>query len=410
MTSLRLATFAALCATALTIIQAAAAQDKHAAGGSKKLAVTVLHDGRDDGHPFEVSENAPEDAYAEVFPPKQLPEWKRPEGEPPLTRVRLGLTREGDAVRIKVVAVLDDSVPADAPGPKYGARTRQIASYLAHEGETVSVKELKGFGFEPLMLAVSEAKPEPEMPVIPAPARAVSRLKSVEVVSFQTEGAEMERARLVVRNVSPKNIVGLEINSDGFSNTAFTAGPRPLIASGATYETETGSGRGGSLMPGGGYAPAPQPDALVVGAAVFEDDSYEGDAKTAATMVARRKGRHVQFARVIKLLQGVLGPGGLDAPGALARLKSQVDGLRIDVEPSALDELVSRFTEIPRDECRRIVAESAVDGMRAAKGESLRQLEQVESARAQKVEGFDLRRQLEDVRAVVEKRAGIRRD
>lgn len=80
------------------------------------------------------------------------------------------------------------------------------------------------------------------------------------------------------------------------------------------------------------------------------------------------------------------------------------------MEPSALDELVSTFPEIPRDECSRLVAESAVDGMKAAKGESLRLLGQVESAHAQKAGGFDLRRQLEGVRAAVEKRAGVRRD
>jgi hypothetical protein len=410
---------AALFASALTFSQTAAAQEARAAADESKapaaverrrLAVEVVEADGSRGPLFAVPDIADDSYAAEISPPRRIDGGKRPEGEPPLTRIRLRISYEGDAVRIKVIAVLDDSWPPDAPGPKYGPKEKAVGSYLAREGETLRVEGLKGFGFEPLVLAVSEAKPEPEMPFMPAPARAFSRLKSIEVVSFTTEGAEMERARLVLRNVSPKNIVGLEMGSDGGINMMQTFGPRPLIESGATYETETGSGRGGRVTAGGGYEPAPQPEALVVGAAVFEDGSYEGDAKAAATMLARQKGRSAQFARVLKLLQDALGAEGLDTPGALARLKSRVGGLRIDVEPSALDELVARFPEIPRDECRRYVAGWAVDGLKMARGESLSLLEKVEGARARKAEGFDLRRQLEDMRAVVEKRAGVRRD
>ena len=420
MSFLRPLALAALCASALSFPQTAPAQERRAAveeskapaaaAERRRLAVEVVEADGSRGHPFAVSDITHDSYAAEISPPRRIDGWKRPEGEPPLTRIRLRLSEEGGAARIKVVAVLDDSWPPDAPGPKYGPREKAVGTYLVREGETVSVGGLKSFGVEPLVLAVTQAKPEPEMPFIPSPARAVSRLKSIEVVSFLTEGAEMERARLVLRNVSPKNIVGLEMGSDGGVNMMQTFGPRPLIASGATYETETGSGRGGRELPGGGYEPAPQSDALVVGAAVFEDGSYEGDAKAAATMLARQKGRSLQFARVLKLLQDALGADGLDAPGSLARLKSQVGGLRIDVEPSALDELVSRFPEIPRDECRRHVAEWALDGLRMARGESLGLLEKVESAQAQKADGFDLRRRLEEVRATFEKRADVRRE
>ena len=419
MTFLRPLALAALCASALSFSHTAAAQERRAAddesngpaaAGRTRLVVEVVEPNGGRDQPFAVSDIKDDSRAADISPPRRIAGWKRPEGEPPLTRIRLRLTYEGDAVRIKVVAVLDDSCPPEAPGPKYGAREHPLGSYNAREGETLRVDELKRFGFEPLVLAVSEAKPEPEMPFTPAPARAVSRLKSIEVVSFMTEGAEMERARLVLRNVSPKNIVGLEMGSGGGINMLQTFGPHPLIASGATYETETSSGRSGRELPGGGYEPAPQPEALVVGTAVFEDYSYEGEAKAAATMIARQKGRSMQFAHVLKLVQDALGADRLDAPGALARLKTQVGGLRIDVEPSALDELVLRFPEIPRDECRRYLAEWAMDGMRMARVESLGLLERVESAQAQKADGFDLRRQLEAVRATVEKRAGVKRD
>lgn len=416
---------AALFASALSFSRPASAQEKRAAAGDSKapaaaaerrrLAVEVV--GADGGRDhFVASSDIKDDSYtAEISPPRRINGWTRPDGEPPLTRIRLRLSEVEleveHAVVIEVVAVLDDSWPPDAPGPKYGPREKAVGTYLAREGETVSVAGLKSFGFEPLVLAVSEAKPEPEMPFIPAPARAVSRVKSIEVVSFATEGAEMERARLVLRNVSAKNVVGLEMGGvDGGVNMIQTFGPRPLIASGATYESETSLGRSGRALPGGGYEPVAQPEALVVSTAVFDDGTYEGDAKAASTMLARQAGRTIQFARVVKLLQDALGADKPDAPNALARLKSQIDGLRIDVEPSALDELVSRFPSIPRDECRRYVAEWAVDGMRMARAESLGLLERVEAAQSQKAEGFDLRRQLDGVRAALEKKVDARRD
>jgi len=414
-----LALVPALCASALSFSQTAAAQEKRAAADEPKataaaerrrLVVEVVEAGGSRGGTFAVSEAAPDSYSTEISPPRRIDGWKRPEGEPPLTRIRLRLSQADDVVVIRVFAVLDDTWPPDAPGPKYGPREKAVGTYLVREGKTVKV-ELKGFGFEPLVLAVSEAKPEPEMPLIPAPARAVSRLKSVEVVSFLTEGLEMERARIVLRNVSQKNIVGLGFGDDGSTSMEQTFGPRPLIASGATYETEKGGGRrGGRELPGGGYEPVPQPEALVVGAAVFDDGSYEGDAKAAATMLARQKGRSIQFARVLKLVQDSLAADALDSQGALAQLKSHVGGLRIDVEPTALDELVSRFPEIPREECRRYVAEWAVDGMKMARVESLGLLEKVAGAQSQTADGSDLRRRLEEVRAAVEKRAGVARD
>src|SRR6201986_418395 len=180
MTFFRPLVIAALCASALSFSHTAAAQETRAGAGLKRLAVTVVYDDQRSVGPITVQENVSEDMYyAEFNPPNQLPGWKRPEGEPPLPALRLRLSREGDAVRIKVSAVFDDTWPPEAPGPKYGKREKAVGNYLAREGDTVRVGELKGFGLEPLSLALSEAKPEPEMSFEPAPARAVSRLKTI---------------------------------------------------------------------------------------------------------------------------------------------------------------------------------------------------------------------------------------
>jgi hypothetical protein len=272
------------------------------------------------------------------------------------------------------------------------------------------VTELKRFGFELLVLKVVEAVPGPEMPPTPAPARVVNRLKSVEVVSFWDDGAHLERGRLVLRNVSTKNITALEINvpEGGVSLTAQAPPTHPLMTPGGTYEEEISLGSGWRETPHG-PEPEPQPEALMIGTVVFDDGSYEGDVKTAATMVASQTGRATQLTRVLSLVERALDAQGQDAAGAFESLKSQVAALRIDVEPSVLDGLVSKFPEL-HDDGRRLLAASALEGLRGGREEALYILEEIERARERDAEGFDLRRQLEAAHAQLERRVGERRD
>jgi hypothetical protein len=335
--------------------------------------------------------------FAQFNPPRALAGWERPKGQAPLTSVRLRAAYEGDAVRLKVAAVFDDSEPADAPGPKYGAREREVESFLAREGETFTVEGFRDLGREPLVLKVVRAEPEPEMPLVPVPTRAVSRLKSVEVVGFAPGGAHLERGTLTVVNLSQKGIVALEMNvpERDYTHTLQAAGGRVLAAPGVTYRTEIGFPRGGRRT-ANGYEPEPQADALVIVSAVFEDGTYEGSTKGAAKMTAWQRGRLTQFARALALVQNAT------AADSLAGLKSQVEGLRIDAEPALVDELLAQFPKLSGEEGRRLVAEAALGGMRAAKEETLRLFEGGPDA--------DARRRLETIRVNLEHRAGARRD
>lgn len=239
----------------------------------------------------------------------------------------------------------------------------------------------------------------------PAPARAVSRLKSIEVVSFLNEGAHMERGRIVIRNVSQKNVVGVEVKveTQGYSQTAHRGGERPLIEPGGTYEMQVGTGRSGREF-------APQPAALVVSAALFADDSYEGDEGAAARMFAQQKGRAMQLMRVVLLLRGSLDTNA-PAPVALASFKAQVAEMRIDVSPEALERMLSKFPTLRADEDgRRILAQSAVDGLRNGRDEALLMIEDVERALAQKGEAVNLQHILKELGGLVAKQVGVAHD
>ncbi|HEY0174598.1 MAG TPA: hypothetical protein VGB98_26515 [Pyrinomonadaceae bacterium] len=406
MTSLRQTFSAVLSAALLAAAQAARAQG--ARPESKRLSVEVVEgpQGGGRGRRFEVPERVSPDGYAEFGLPRRATVGVPPKGRPPLTHIRLRASYEGDAVRLRTAAVFDDSYPAEAPGPKYGAREQELDSRLAHEGETVTVEGLKRFGFEPLVLKVVRAEPAPEPPPTPAPTRALSRLKAVEVISFAAAGARLERGLLTLLNVSQKNVSAVEVNVPdyGISQTALAASGRALMQPGGTFQTEITLGSSGRETPEG-FVPDPPPATLVVGTVIFDDGSYEGDVKVAARMAARQKGRLSQFARVLRLLLSAADARGGDAPAALDALKSRVAELRIDAEPPLLDGLLAQFPELSGDVGRKLVAEAALDGLRAGREESLNLIRKLDASA-----DADPRRQLESVREQIEKRVGVRRD
>lgn len=391
------------CALVLSVFYTTAAQEKQAGAESRRLVVEVVDETFND-----IRSTVAEDkngGYMEFSPPRRVAGWKQPKGALPLTAIRLRSWREGESVRIEVAAVFNDSLRADEPGPKYGEHERCVASYLAREGETVRVDGLKQFGVEPFELKVASAEPETEMQPIPAPLRVINRLKSVEVVSFAKEGAHLENGRLTLLNVSSKNIVALEISvpDEGYAQTARAASGRALMRPGNSYETELHLGQTSATPQG---LVQETPDALVVGTVLFDDGSYEGDVEAAARMTARDRGRLTQLARVLKLLQSALEPQALDAPDAVEKFKSQVAGLRIDAEPSSVDELLAKFPGLPKSEGRRLVASNILDGLSAGREETLNLLRGIENKPSQKATDSNPRRILEELRGYIEKRAG----
>jgi hypothetical protein len=172
----------ASCLGFLLCAAAVSAQERPAQPEPRDLAVQIV--GRTYG-PAPVLAPPSEGGFIETIPPPQRADWKQPAGAVPLTRVRLRSRYEGAGVRVNVAVVFDDSEPADAPGPKYGPREQALASYLAQEGELVTVGELTRYGFEPLQFKLVKAVPRQPEPVALQP-QLVNSLKSVTVVSFES--------------------------------------------------------------------------------------------------------------------------------------------------------------------------------------------------------------------------------
>lgn len=387
----------ALAAALLAPARPAAAQEPRATPAAKNLAVEI--DG-DPTHDYQIQVKG----GLETSPRRRLPGWQRPAGAPPLTAVKIDTDYEGDAVRIDLSVVFDDSFPADAPGPKYGRKVQAVASHRAREGETVRLEELARFGVEPMTLRIVQARPRPaEPPPLASTPRVVNDLKTLQVVGFHRDASAPNAFKLRLHNVSQKGVAALAFReADGGSTHISLGSPaRPLVAPGDVHETPFVFHVSRHHTRQGETHDAERQRTLSVTTAVFDDGTYEGDAEMAAKIIARRRGDEAQRARILTLLRAALDapPTPADAAGALAKLKADLAALRIDADPDAVAELAARFPSLPRDEAAKregrdavaVLSSEMMGGLQSARESLLHTVGQWQEQRAGAAEPFDLR-------------------
>ena len=393
----------ALSATLLAPAPPAAAQEARSTPAQKNLAVEI--DGeRYRGHQLSVQ------GGTELSPVERLPGWEQPAGAAQLIAFKFDNDFEGDAVRIKVALVFDDSWPAEAPGPKYGRKEQAVGSYLVREGESVKVEDLARFGVEPLTLKVVKAKPKvmQPQPALASTPLVANNLKAVQVVGIAPDQSPANRNTYKVRlqNVSRKGITALSLHEEyegGRSSlTAQGGAERPLIAPGDVYEAGFRFNVDRGATPPGHVSDAERQRTLKVGTVIFDDGTYEGEAKTAAAIFAERRGKQVQGARALPLLREMLAAPSLDAAAALDKLKSEVESLRIDADPAAAAELLAQFPSLARGDAEKhlerdtlkSLALQLMGGLKTGRHSLLHTIKQWEEMRARAPETFDLRRQI----------------
>jgi hypothetical protein len=342
-----------------------------------KLAIEIL-DGRK-RPPAPVFE-PPSEGGMEMVTTDPIPDFKQTGA--PLTRIRIRTVLEGDAVRIKIAGVFDDSEPVDAPGPKYGPVERPIGSYLAREGETIKVNELTSLGFKPLVLKVVRFVPEVETPVAAFAPVVTNNLKSVEVLGFSPV-PETSSYRLTVRNISSKNIVALDVyvpKERGRSGvTSMGNATRPVMKPGATSETLISEARGRRLTDQGYVAEEPS-NKVIVGTVVFDDETYEGEPETALHVIGGQTGHRLQLTRALLLLKNILEGPDQDPAAMLGRTRSEVSQLTIDVDNKIVDELLARFPQLPTKYDRKTLASTIMRGFLEARQRLLSEITDIENA------------------------------
>jgi hypothetical protein len=296
---------------------------------------------------------------------RRVRSWTPPSGSFPVRAVSIRPRLEGDAVRIEVSVLL---------GVRSEDRLEPVSIHLIHENEKIAISELTRFGVEPFEVKVVRVTNSLTVhPLIN------SQAGSIAVVGIEPKKSTLPSYKVSVQNLSRQNVMalGVEVLVNGQKRRiSMPHGKegRPLIAPGAVYELSA-LGATDPLLTPEGYQPYSHPiQGIVITAAMFEDNSYEGDAKTAALFRAFMTGRKIQVARLLQLMQAAADPTESDLSAAANRLQAQVSSLSIDTETSLVDRLLVDFPTLSPDERER-VKKGIEATLRSVKNDLLRELQ-----------------------------------
>lgn len=274
---------------------------------------------------------------------QRIPSWREPEGKLPIKAVVIARSRDGEQAVVRVSV---------SRGEKFYETSELVAEYRARPGESVTAAELSKFGIEPFRFKVVRRDK------VALPEVGVTNLtRSIEVVKAEATDEKEIAVRLVLRNLSTKKVMGLELHVLGEGDDGGIAWPvaregKALIEPGGEYKhvlPYDKAGREGADA----YVPAP-PDAVRVTSVLFADGSYEGEVAGAALNAANLAGYRAQLARVVALFERALDSTDAPAPEAAAQFRTQVSELGREADPAVLAELVASYPGLSEEERGRL--------------------------------------------------------
>jgi hypothetical protein len=309
------------------------------AGPRLALEVTTHRDRPPTYQPVIGHNSKPTSATYTLF--RRVPSWTPPAGSLPVKSVNIRYSLEGDAVRIEVSVFL-------------GEQVELISTHLIHENEKITISELTRFGVEPFEVKlVRVPNSHTTHPLI------TSQAKSIAVIDIKPRNTPLPSYSVTLQNLSGQNVMalGVEVRVDGQKRRiSMPQGEEggPLIAPGAVYRLSA-SVPTDALLASESSRPYSNPNLeILITAAVFENNSYEGDAKTAALFRAYTIGRKIQVARLLPLMKAGADPTESDVSAAVNRLKTQVSSLSEEAETSVVDRLLEDFPTQSADEKERL--------------------------------------------------------
>jgi len=316
------------------------------------------------GQSFHLLLAKPKNQGSFTLPPGEIVKRADKDSEQ-VSEVYITAYSEGNAWKVKVSVV---------KGEFYDKGQQDLATYLVREGEKVTVKEMEQFGVRPFDVAVvrvnDAAAFQPEV-----------RNRTESIVVTKVEATVIPTPyRISLRNLSPKSVLALELNTYSGEQMLFLKWPQgtwehPLIEPGGTHVEDLWSaGRGQATSYG--YVPE-QSTSIEVSTVVFTDGTYEGKPYLAAVTKAQAAGSKTQLRRVLQLLQSVKeSTAGFDE-NPLTGLKKAVSLLSEDFEPNQLKELQAEFSTLDEVSCKNL-ANFLRAGLHSVKAMLLKEIETFE--------------------------------
>jgi len=280
-------------------------------------------------------DSKPSGAWYGLF--ARMPSWQPPAGAEQIEAVRVISRVEGDAVSVTVSTL---------SGRKALENEQRVGTYRIRETEKISIDDLKQFGIEPFQIKLVRVNPN----IPPVPPIILKGVESVVVINSMAKETTLPSYRIILRNQSNKNIVGLGVDVVAGGMVQLSSKPhgvdgQPLIASGGEYWL-TVAAPNRAQPTADGYVPSsPSDQQIQIKAAVFDDGTYEGDAETAAAVRGYRAGEKMVLSRLIPLLESALNSSNADLTEALRTLESQVASVGSDADPQMVQTLTSEFPQ-----------------------------------------------------------------
>ena len=272
----------------------------------------------------------------------RIASWQPPAGTEPIEAVRVISRVEGDAVRVTVSTL---------SGRKALENEQRVGTYLIRETEKISIDDLKQVGIEPFQIRLIRVNP-----IVPlVPPVILKGVESVVVINSMPKETTLPSYRIILRNQSNKNIVGLGVDVVAGGKVQITSKPRgidgqPLIPAGKEYWLTVAAPNRAQPTPGGYEPTSPSDQQIQIKTAVFDDGTYEGDAEIAAAVRGYRAGEKLVLPRLIPLLEGALSSPNPNLIEALKNLEVQVSSVGTDADPQVVQTLSSEF---PKDAVAR---------------------------------------------------------
>jgi len=304
----------------------------------------------------------------------RIASWQAPAGAQPIEAVRVISRVEGGAVRV-IVSTLS--------GAKALENEQRVGTYLIRETEKISIDDLKRFGIEPFQIKLVRVDPS----VPPVPPVILKGVESVVVINSMAKETTLPSYRIILRNQSNKNIVGLGVDVVAGGRVQITSKPRgidghPLIPAGKDYWlTVAAPNRAQPTL--SGYVPtSPSDQEIQIKASVFDDGTYEGDAEMAAAVRGYRAGEKMVLPRLIPLLEGALNSSNASLAEALRNLESQVSSVGTDADPQIVQTLATEFPQ-ESDARSREIKETMEVSATTIKSNLLKEIHTLENEGAQ---------------------------